>query len=103
MILGCEEAVASAATALPADHPRIVSIGFHYGKYCQGPWSCPVSEGDFEAMYSTGYVIFWTALAAEPRGIMVEVTAEAEGHISVRRGHDVALGWAEASRAGHHV
>jgi hypothetical protein len=48
----CEQAVDAAIKVVPANHPPITAIEFHYGFYCPGS-SCPSQD-------RIGYVVFTT-------------------------------------------
>jgi hypothetical protein len=48
----CEDAVAAAITALPAFHPSITTIEFHYGSWCPPGEGCQAPRSDI------GFVVF---------------------------------------------
>jgi hypothetical protein len=53
--LPCEAAVEAALAVIPADHPPIEEIVFHYGDYCPPGVYCPVDE------WNRGYVVFYAS------------------------------------------
>lgn len=71
--LTCEGAVAAALAALPADHQRITSIAFAFGRYC--PPGVPCAS---DILLDAGYVVI---NYVDATAVLVSVYAEGSGPV----------------------